>query len=193
LRRKRWVLWLVLAALLSGPPGCCAGYLLNRAHSGGALARWVPLGTPPGGAAQLVRLCPDWDERAVDLYVQTGPGTIFHVSTGEEGDWQETACRDCADPLVFDCEAPPSAAVNSWLGHLPETVVDCARMEWSWEWTVDETYVVVLADGSVRWWHHHSGPDTMIAFACAGSLAAALIGGATAVVVSRRGQAPLSS
>jgi hypothetical protein len=177
---RRRLLWLVLAALLSAPLGCCAGYLLNRVHSGGALARWVSLGTPPGRAAELVRVCPDWEERAVDVYAQSSSGTVFHLSTDGKGDWQETVPPECADSLVFDCEVPPSATVNSWLGHIPEAVVDCARMEWSWEWTVDETYVVVLADGSVWWWHHYSGPDTMIAFVCAGSLLAGLVGGAAA-------------
>ena len=182
LRKKLMAICIVFVFSLGG---CFAAYWLFGQYAEGKFLRWISLGTPPGKAVQVEGLYAHWQERVVDVYVQTSSGKIRWYSAKDGGNWEETSLPQ-SNLYWGSCDRLPDTTLTPFFGNLPEKVIDCKAMLWQWEWFTEETFVVILEDGSVWQWHHDTGYDRLGAFLCGGMAVGALSGATLSAVILRK-------
>lgn len=182
MRRKLLIIPIVLVLSLGG---CFAADWLFGQYAKGQFPRWISLGIPPDKAVQVEGLYAHRQERVVDVYVQTSSGKIRWYSAKDEGDW-EAASLPQSNLYSLNCDGLPDAALTSFFGNLPGKVIDCKAMRWQWEWFSEETFVVILEDGSVWLWHYNTGYERLGAFLCVGMAVGALLGVIFSVVILRQ-------
>lgn len=190
--RKREVIHAAVLFIAIGCACSMASYLLvsflGSEYAAGKFAMWHSLGAPPGKAVRIVRLVPT-RERTVEVEVETPTGQFFRY-TKDRKMWIEVDIPESERYRgVGSCDRIPDAAFTSYLGGLPAKPIDCATQIWSWEWVSDAEHFVVLGDGSVWWWHEHTGIDTWLAATVGSCCGGALIGAGLAFLAIRRLQA----
>lgn len=91
------------------------------------------------------------------VYVKGDSGKVLFCCL-ENFKWIEGPLPpDPKRPLFFSHQGEPyTAYYNSKFKSLPATVVDFAEADWSQEWTLEETWIVILSDQSVWIWQRNS-------------------------------------
>jgi hypothetical protein len=131
--------FLIILPFASMAAGVLAAWVIDS----GALRKWEPLDTPPGGATELV------DANDTYVYVRNNSGILYRCPVC----WEESPPLD---RLLVDPDRPcPGAQANS--PPPPGEVVDhlSGRVCYVDAWT-DFEYVL-LSDGSVWKWIRFSG------------------------------------
>ena len=156
-----------LLACATSLGGFYIGGRLFYANAEGKFALWLPLGRPPEKAISITKLVPDGANPFVQVFVATKSGRIYQQSTAKLNGWVEGKLPDhLSYGAGHNCDMVLKAAFNSYFGSLPSKPVECATMVWSMEWIADDTFVVLLEDGSVWWWHYSTSFDKYALFYC---------------------------
>jgi hypothetical protein len=145
---------------------------------------WQPLGKPGAGAIRFWAITPDWNNRTVQIYVETANSTVRSCCS-PDGSWEETkspiqkgrsTCEGFQDPR----------SKQLVVSNLPSKIVDCTKMSWSMEWINDDDFFVILDDGSVWKWNYYHNPMQGIPFVCGLPVGAAILGLIIAVYAKKR-------
>ena len=171
--RRTFLIFLVVVPLTCSLSmgGFHVGGRLFVEYANGKFARWISLGSPPDKAISIAALVADTDDVNVQVFVATTSGRIYQQSTAEQKGWVEANLPDhLSYGAGHNCDGVPHAAFNSYFGSLPANAVECATMMWNWEWFADETFCVLLEDGSLWWWHYSTRFDKEALFLFCGSV-----------------------
>ena len=136
-------------------------------------------------AVQIEGLYAYWEDRVVDIYVRTSFGKTHWYSVKGERNWEEASLPQ-SNLYAGNCDRLPDAAFSPYFGKLPGRAIDCKMMLWQWEWFTEETFVVILEDGSVWQWHYDTGYERFGALLCGGIAVGVLSGAMLSVAILRR-------
>ena len=183
MNKTRWRIATIINTLVFAALACAAYIWFIKNVDTKTYVRWRTLGTPPEMPTRIVGLGSEFGTK--DVYVETATGTIFHCCKVLPGFWDRI---DNAQNLL---PAPHYYPCNETFGYHyskypspPGEVVDCAE-ESSFEWVTNDTFFVLLADGSVWRLHYQYDLGMFVTFVCGRSIVGMVIGYILSILVKR--------
>lgn len=170
----RKIIYSIFLTIIFASIGLYIGWQIHFLYSFGVINLWHSLGSPLGGATEFVKLERTFYNQEVILYVKTASDKIFQGNTNNPKQWEEV--KTVSEPGAPKCTDTSSDTTVYAFSHYTGQIVDCTELMWSWEWTADTEYFIILTDGSIRSWRFYNSPLQIPIILCGFPILSIIIG-----------------
>jgi hypothetical protein len=143
------------AALLILAFACVFGLWQFQSYSSGKDAAWTQLGVPPSHS-QVHLFDASRDGLDTEILVSNQEDQVFLSSTKDPGQWFLVEGSHISGHYysAYDCKGQIPKSASQSRSFPAQEVIECRRYVWNWETIQDETFVILVEDGSVFTWRY---------------------------------------
>src|SRR3990172_6964009 len=157
------------AALLIVALACIFGFWRFRSYSNGNNAVWTQMGAPPSDSevhlSDAYRDGPD-----TEILVKNKEDRAFLSSTKYPGKWLLVEGGPISGNYysAYDCKGGIPRPATQSRSFPARQVIECRRYVWNWETISDETFVILVEDGSVFTGRHFPSLQRLFVYVAEG-------------------------